>query len=241
MIPLRSEQRLRVVPLATVFIAALCAAVMFRLASLEADRAGSIVTALALVPSRLFAAPLSPGQLVTTVSSTFLHAGWLHLIGNLVFLAAFGPAVEARLGWRRFLLLYLACGAAGALAHALMDPASTRPLVGASGAIAGVLGAHLVLAPRDKITTLVPVGFFFEVASLPAAFVIGLWFLLQLASGVAPVVPGSESASIAWYAHLAGFAAGLVLALPMARSAPKRKQVAAKRGRTGRSSGKRAA
>ncbi len=241
MIPLRSEQRLRIIPLATILIAALCAAAMLRLASLEPNRANSIIVALALVPSRFFASALSPGQLVTTVTSTFLHAGWLHLIGNLVFLAAFGPAVEARLGWRRFVLLYLVCGVAGALAHALVNPVSAQPLVGASGAIAGVLGAHLVLAPRDRITTLVPVGFFFEVASLPAAFVIGLWFLLQLASGIAPVVPGSASASVAWYAHLAGFATGLALALPLAKASTKRPGRASKPARTSRSSRNRAA
>lgn len=202
----------------------LCAGALLRLAMLPAPRASTIVTALGLVPQRFLSDPFAPEQLVTLVTCCFLHAGWVHLGGNLLFLAVFGPVVEDALGWRRFLVVYLAAGAAGALAHLWVTPESPVPLVGASGAIAGVLGAHLVLEPRGRITTVIPVIVFFEVASIPAAFVIGLWFLTQLASGLAPV--GDTAQHVAWFAHLGGFMAGAALTLPVvtARALKKRRQ-----------------
>lgn len=190
---------------------------MVRLAGVQpASRASAIVEALAVVPARFIADPLSPAQLVTLVTSCFLHAGWLHLGGNLLYLLVFGPAVEARLGRLRFAALYLAAGAAGALAHTLVNPDSTTPLVGASGAIAGLLGAHLVLEPRTQVTTLIPALVIFEVASLPAAFVIAVWFVGQAAAGLAPIAATADAETTAWFAHLGGFAAGCLLALPSA-------------------------
>jgi membrane associated rhomboid family serine protease len=189
---------------------------MIRLALLPDVHALAILNALAVVPRRLLAAPLSPGQLLTLVTATFLHAGWLHLGSNLLYLLVFGPTVQARLGWRGFLALYLASGAVAAVAFSLVHPASSAPLVGASGAIAGVLGAHLILEPRARITTLVPVLVVIEVASLPAAFVIALWFALQVVSTLAPVVPGATAPTVAWTAHIGGFLAGLALATPSA-------------------------
>lgn len=189
-------------------VAILCVAALVRLATLPDARAAAIVAALGVTPSRLLASPLSPAQLLTLAVSPFLHAGWIHLAGNLLYLLVFGPAVHERLGTRGFVALYLAGGVAGAVAHSLAHPASTAPLVGASGAIAAVLGAHLLLEPRAKVTTLVPVLVFFEVAALPAAFVIALWFALQLASAVAPVA--DVALPIAWYAHIGGFVLGLV-------------------------------
>ncbi len=215
MIPLRAEKRFAGLSLAVWAVAALCLAALARLSWLSDTRALPIIDALAVVPRRLLAAPSDPAQLITLVSGIFLHAGWIHLLSNLLFLLVFGPAVQARLGWRGFLGLYLASGVAGALAFAITHPQSTAPLLGASGAIAGVLGAHLVLEPRARITTLVPVFVMFEIASLPAAFVIAVWFVLQIASNVAPVVPQSGTNSIAWIAHIAGFVTGLVLATPL--------------------------
>lgn len=210
MIPLRAERRARVTPFAVWLIVSVCALLLFRLAYLPDERASAVVVALGVVPARLVGNPLSLAQWVTTITSAFLHAGWLHLFGNMLYLLVFGPIVQERLGVPRFFGLYLASGLVGAVVHTLMLPESTVPMVGASGAIAGVLGAHLVLEPRSKITTLVPVVVFVELASLPAAFVIAVWFLLQLASAIAPVAAGA-GASTAWFAHIGGFAAGAAL------------------------------
>jgi len=240
MIPLRAERRPRGLTAVTWTVACLCAAAMVRLAQLPSAHAETIVHALAIVPTRLLGSP-SPGQVATLLTSSFMHAGWLHLAGNLLFLAVFGPTVEARLGWRGFTALYLGSGIAGGLAYALAHPSSAVPLVGASGAIAGVLGAHLVLEPRARVTTLVPALVIFEIASLPAAFVIALWFLLQVAATVAAVAPGTAGAEVAWVAHVAGFAAGALLASPIAvRDTVRRGRVARVRA-TARGGQKRAA
>lgn len=140
MIPIRTERRLSGRPVVTWIIGLICSAAMVRLVLMPDDRAVAALEALGVVPARFLAAPLSPAQLVTLVTSAFLHAGWVHLGGNLLYLAVFGPTVEIRLGRLRYTLLYLVSGAAGALLHTLTHPTSTVPLVGASGAIAGILG-----------------------------------------------------------------------------------------------------
>jgi membrane associated rhomboid family serine protease len=214
MIPIRSQNRHKTKPVIAWLIAVTCTAVLVRLASLPTDRASEIVEALGLVPARFLAGLPGLDQLVTLVTCCFLHAGWIHLAGNLLFLLVFGPAVEDAIGHGWFLALFVVAGVAGALSQVAVHPDSMAPLVGASGAIAGVLGAHLVLAPRARVTTLIPVLVVFEVASLPAAFVIGAWFLMQLASGLAPVTGAAEN--VAWFAHLGGFTAGFVLCAPAA-------------------------
>jgi len=198
-----------------------------RLASLPDERSSALMGALALVPLRLLAR-FSISETMTLVSSAFLHAGWLHLAGNLLFLAVFGPAVESRLGWHRFSALYVICGVVGGLAYALTHASSTVPLVGASGAIAGVLGAHLMLEPRARVITLVPAFVIFEIASLPAAFVIALWFALQVAATLAPIA-GPSGAPVAWIAHCAGFIAGVLLACPAAAKSALRRHRSVKK------------
>ncbi|HET6351550.1 MAG TPA: rhomboid family intramembrane serine protease [Coriobacteriia bacterium] len=212
MIPIRARRRSASLPFLTWTLMLTCTAVMVRLALLPDARATSIFGALAVVPARLFSTPFQPGQLITLVTSAFLHAGWVHLIGNLIFLWVFGPVVESRIGRLAFGALYFASGIAGALCFALISPASTTPLVGASAAIAGVLGAAIVLDPTAEITAIIPLVVWFEVAELPAAFMIGMWFLLQVASAVAPVVEGA-GATIAWTAHIGGFVLGAAVAL----------------------------
>ena len=146
------------------------------------------------------------------VSSMFLHGGIAHLAGNMLFLWIFGDNVEDRMGHGRFVVFYVLVGLVAALAHAWSDPASAVPTVGASGAIAGVMGAYFVLYPQSRILTWVPPIFLFEV---PATVFLGLWFLLQLVSGVgASIIPagsGDMTGGIAFWAHVAGFAAGAVL------------------------------
>ena len=142
-------------------------------------------------------------------TSMFLHGGWLHLVGNMWFLWIFGDNVEDVLGSARFVFFYLACGLAAGFTHFILDPSSAVPTIGASGAIAGVLGGYMVLFPRARVLTLVPLGFFLQVMELPAALMIGLWFLVQLASAL--LTEGMQSGGVAWWAHVGGFVAGLAL------------------------------
>jgi membrane associated rhomboid family serine protease len=143
------------------------------------------------------------------LSANFLHGGWLHLIGNMVYLWIFGDNIESRLGHLRYLLTYLMMGAVSQLFHLAANPVSSIPLVGASGAIAGVLGAYFILFPRSRILTLVPLGFFITFVHLPAVIFLAFWFILQLlhatmAAGVQPV---------AWWAHVGGFIVGLAVGI----------------------------
>lgn len=157
---------------------------------------------------------------LSVLYSMFLHGGWLHLLGNMLFLWVFGNNVEDRLGRIRYLLFYLVCGYAAAYAFALVNPDSSEPLIGASGAIAGVLGAYLVLYPRARVWSLVPFLLFIPLR-LPAWLVLGLWFLLQWAYSAGFAV--SQAGDVAYLAHVAGFVLGALLALPLrARSGRRR-------------------
>ena len=147
----------------------------------------------------------------TFLTSMFLHGGWLHLLGNMLFLHVFGDNLEDRMGHGRFLLFYLGAGIAAALAQMLADPASTAPMVGASGAIAGVLGGYLLLYPRARVDVVFIFIVFFKVFPIPAWITLGVWFALQLFSGA--TVP-TDTGGVAYWAHVGGFVAGLVLALP---------------------------
>jgi membrane associated rhomboid family serine protease len=150
-----------------------------------------------------------PAATITLLTSTFLHAGWFHLAANMVYLAVFGPPVEQRLGPGRFALLYMASGLVGSLAYVLAQPLSTAPAVGASGAIAGVMAAYLVLFPGATLGSVAPVLFLHVVESTPTLLLLLLWLLTQVFSSVASL---TTTTGIAWWAHLGGFASGLVLA-----------------------------
>jgi membrane associated rhomboid family serine protease len=164
----------------------------------------------AFVPSVYF----EPGNVVadskSILMSMFLHGGWMHLIGNMLYLWIFGDNVEDRLGHGLYLVFYLVCGWLASLAHAYTDPASTIPSVGASGAISGVLGAYLLMYPHARVLTLIPMGFYTRMAELPAIMVLGLWFVLQLFSGVASLGAG-QATGVAFWAHVGGFVAGMLL------------------------------
>ncbi|MEO7795486.1 MAG: rhomboid family intramembrane serine protease [Thermoanaerobaculia bacterium] len=161
----------------------------------------------ALGPGPLPELALRPLRLLAAL---FLHAGWLHLLGNMAFLAVFGDDIESRLRPRRFLLLYLGSGVIASLAQIAASPRSTLPLLGASGAIAGVLGAFLVLFPEARLSGVLPLGCLVIPMKSRAFLFIPFWFLLQLYGALA-APPGSLVGGVAWYAHLAGFAAGPVL------------------------------
>ncbi len=148
-------------------------------------------------------------NLWTLVSHMFLHGGWLHLLGNLWFLWIFGDIVEDRMGPVRFTLFYLVCGLAAAFAQILSDPASAIPMVGASGAIGGVMGAYARLYPRARIHTLLFLGIFITTIQVPAFLMLGYWFLLQLLGGLPQL--GGGTGGVAFWAHIGGFAAGWLL------------------------------
>src|SRR5690606_25385029 len=145
----------------------------------------------------------------TLLSSMFMHGGWLHLIGNMWFLWIFGNNVEDSMGRLRFLLFYLLSGLGAAFAQLLIDPASTIPMVGASGAIGGVMGAYVVLYPRVGVTLLVFLGFFVTTVRVPAYLMLGYWFLLQLLGGLPQL--GGVAGGVAFWAHVGGFVSGALL------------------------------
>jgi membrane associated rhomboid family serine protease len=142
----------------------------------------------------------------------FLHAGWLHLLGNMLFLVVFGNNIEDRMGKLLYLIFYLACGYAAAYGFAVANPSSTTPLIGASGAISGILGAYLVLYPRARVWSLVPFLFFIPLR-IPAWIVLGLWFVLQWVYSAGIATPGAGS--VAYLAHVFGFLAGALIGLAM--------------------------
>src|SRR6266536_2799650 len=145
-------------------------------------------------------------------TAMFLHGGWLHIGGNMLFLWVFGNNVEDKIGRIPYLLFYLFCGVVASAAQILVDPSSPIPNLGASGAIAGVLGAYLVMFPRRRVYSLVPIVFIFTLLPLPAIVVLGFWFVLQFFSGVTTVA-NHLNGGVAYFAHIGGFAAGLILAL----------------------------
>ncbi len=163
---------------------------------------------------------------VAVLTSMFLHGGVLHFAGNMLYLWIFADNVEDRMGHGRFLVFYLLCGTAAALAQTIVNPDSVVPMVGASGAIAGVMGAYFVLYPRSRIVTLLPLFIFFHIVEIPAIFFLGFWFLLQLMSGVGSMATATgdgPAGGIAFWAHAAGFVAGLSGVLVFRR--PERQRV----------------
>jgi membrane associated rhomboid family serine protease len=229
MIPLHDDNPTRDFPVVTVALIVLCSAVfLWQLGQPQGDLAVlryGVIPAVLLGPAAL-APELEPlPSALTLVTSMFLHGGWMHLIGNMLFLWVFGNNVEDAMGHVRFVAFYLLAGIAAALSHAALLPASTVPMIGASGAIAGTLGAYLLLHPRSRVLVLVWLGIFVTTMRLPAMVVIGVWALLQVVSAALGAGGG-----IAWWAHVGGFVAGLVL-LPLLR---RRGTVLLDRARPGR-------
>lgn len=172
-----------------------------------------------LIPAEFWSgtdlAPTVPFPIwLTLLTSMFLHGGWLHLLGNMLYLWVFGDNVEAALGRWRFVLFYLLAGAGAALLQSVVFPRTTVPMIGASGAIAGVLGAYLVLFPWSRVLTVVPLFIFFHFVEIPAVILLGLWFVVQFFSGIVDL-GGMEG--VAWFAHIGGFLAGAVLVFPLKR------------------------
>jgi len=167
-----------------------------------------VVYTWGLIPYRLV--NLEPLAFVTVFTSMFLHSGFAHLIGNMLYLWIFGDNIEAAMGSLRFTVFYLLCGIGAALGQALVSPLSTVPMVGASGAISGIMGGYLVLFPHAEVETLVFLGYFVRLIRLPTLVVLGSWIVTQLFSGVLSLSM-QATGGVAWFAHIGGFAVGILL------------------------------
>jgi membrane associated rhomboid family serine protease len=204
-------------PYVTVGLIAACVLVYAWQASLPAQAGLYAVYSYGFIPGVLFGDSELPADLVmvpaaaTVFTSMFLHGGLMHLAGNMLYLWVFGNNIEDNLGHRRFFVFYLLCGIAAALAQALPDPASEIPMIGASGAISGVLGAYLVLFPHARVHVIIPFGFLF-LHTMRAGWLLGFWFLFQLLSGL---FSSAAEGGVAWWAHVGGFVAGMALILVM--------------------------
>ena len=214
MIPLRDDNPPALRPVVTVGLIALVTLVFLWQLALGPQGGQAVLYSLGLIPSVFFGLDRLPPEIseipaaLTLLTSMFLHGGWLHLLGNMLYLWIFGDNVEGAMGHGRFLLFYLACGVAAGLAQAVPDPASTVPMVGASGAISGILGAYILLYPRARVLVAIPLGILIRTVRLPAVAVLLLWFAGQLFSSLLGP-PGAGG--IAFRAHIGGFAAGLLL------------------------------
>ena len=213
MIPLRDVIPSRTTPYVTITLIVLNALAWFYELAVPEDLLPVFLQTYGVVPA-YFSAP-------TLVTSMFLHGSWSHVIGNMWFLWIFGDNIEDRLGHGRFVLFYLICGIGAAAGHILMEPRSMLPTIGASGAIAGVMGAYFVLYPHSRVLTLVPLFIYWEIVELPAIFLLGFWFLMQLfGAGIGTIssTSGAESGGIAFMAHIAGFALGALIVFVFRKS-----------------------
>lgn len=218
MIPIRDTIPSKRFPFVTILLIVANALVFIFELSLG-DRLGNFISTFGMSPAqvRIDAAQHSYFWVgVPFFTSLFLHGGWLHLLGNMLYLWIFGDNVEDKMGHGRFALFYILCGLAGSVLQFSMNSSSTIPTIGASGAIAGVLGSYFLLFPKSKVVTLVPIFFFFTFIEIPAVLFLGFWFLMQFFYGTL-ALDGQTSADIggvAWWAHVGGFASGLILVFP---------------------------
>ncbi len=210
MIPLRDENPTRTFAVVTLLlIVANIIIFAYELTLTAEHQLHALLASYALVPAEILAAPSLPAY-GTVFTSMFLHGGLLHLAGNMLYLWIFGNNIEDAVGHLRFVLFYLLCGLAAAATHIAMQPESTVPTIGASGAVSGVLGAYLLLYPRAKVLVVIPIWIFLRFAYLPAWVLLIVWFALQLLSGWW-TVGNPQSDGIAFWAHIGGFLAGLLL------------------------------
>ncbi len=212
MIPLRDDNPTTIRPLVTVGLIVACILIFLWQSSLGVGQ-GAAVYALGVIPAVLFGqAQLAPElgwvtPVLTPMTSMFLHGGIFHLLGNMLYLWIFGNNIEDAMGHGRFVVFYLLCGIAAVFSQALPDTSSVIPMIGASGAISGVLGAYLLLYPRARVLVLIPLGFFLHTMRLKAGLVLAIWFLIQIFSSLS----AGDGPGVAWHAHIGGFVAGIIL------------------------------
>ena len=225
MIPLSDHHPRRTTPVVNILLIAINVLMFWWETRLGYD-IEPVLNHVAFVPAAFWSEPSMVPSIFRALISMFLHGGLLHLGGNMLYLWIFGDDIEDRLGHLRYLVFYLSCGFLATLAHAVMNPNSHAPSIGASGAIAGVLGAYILLFPRERVTTLIPIFIFITVREIPAIIVLGLWFVFQLFVGVGSLgVPQEEAGGVAYFAHIGGFIAGMILIVVMGgfRRAPVRR------------------
>ncbi|UNC93445.1 rhomboid family intramembrane serine protease [Candidatus Contubernalis alkaliaceticus] len=218
MIPIRDNIRPRRFPLVNYAFIGLNILIFLYQVTLGPEGALDFVYTFGVIPENitnvlagdLFV--LGPASLFPLISATFLHGGWLHLIGNMLYLWVFGDNIEDCLGSINYLMAYVLMGVVASLGHIISNPLSPIPLIGASGAIAGVLGAYFILYPWAKVVALIPLGFFFTFVEIPAMIYLLFWFLLQIFNSVLAQV-GDGAQMVAWWAHVGGFISGLVVGI----------------------------
>jgi membrane associated rhomboid family serine protease len=236
MIPIRDNIPSRTFPVVTVGLIVVNVLVfMIELLGLGRGGMREVTMQYGLVPAALTqyfsGGPVPAGRAVLPIfTAIFLHAGFVHLIGNMWYLWIFGDNVEDRLGHLRFLAFFILCGVVGNLAHYVFNSGSPVPAIGASGAVAGVLGVYLVSYPKARILVLIPIFFFLQFIELPALIVLGFWIVLQFVNGAASVVYTQATGGVAWWAHIGGFFAG-ILVFKLFRPRPKISLLALRRDR----------
>ena len=212
MIPIKDINPTERFAIVTLVIIVLNIAVFLYELALGPQAGEMFVDSFALIPARLFSRIPEPFHAVPAgaalFTSMFLHGGFLHIAGNMLYLWIFGNNVEDSMGRIRFIVFYFLCGIAAAYSHALANADSTMPMIGASGAISGVLGAYLVLYPRARVLTLVAFGLYIRTVEVPAMFVLGFWFVLQFLNAL---LSSGAGGGVAWFAHIGGFIAGILL------------------------------
>ena len=215
MFPLRDTIPSRTFPFVTISLIIINMLIFFYELSLG-EQLNTFINNFGIIPSKFQNVHLQhPVQSASAIfplfSSVFLHGGWMHIISNMWYLWIFGDNVEDRTGHIRFLIFYILCGALAGLSHVLMNSSSSVPTIGASGAIAGVMGAYFLLFPRSKIVTLIFIFIFIQIIEIPAVFFLGFWIILQLISGSMSRGLVENSGGVAWWAHIGGFLIGLVM------------------------------
>ncbi len=212
MIPIRDSSRTRTFPIVNITLILTNILVFLWMLSLSQAEMFESAFSMGLIPAR-FSGALKEQNLFAVVSPLltyqFLHGGWFHLISNMLYLWVFGDNVEDSLGHVQYLFFYLIVGAVAGVFQVYFDPASTIPIVGASGAVAGILGAYLLICPNARVLTIIPIFFFVTLAEVRAVFFLVFWFILQLFSGIASI--GIQNVTVAWWAHIGGFLMGMAL------------------------------
>lgn len=218
MIPLRDKNPTQKTPVVNIALIVLNAALFLYQVSLG-PAVEQFFFEFGIVPIDVARAFSNPSTYIEGIlpffTSMFLHGGWLHLGGNMLYLWIFGDNVEDKLGHGRYILFYLLCGLVAGVAHVVIDMNSEIPTVGASGAISGVLGAYLIMFPKARVITVIPLFIFLQIAELPALVVLGFWFVMQFFNGLVSL--GFETGGmggVAWWAHIGGFLTGLILVVP---------------------------
>lgn len=213
MIPLHDDNPTQLTPIVTIAFITICVFVFLHQASLPQESSEVFAHQFGAIPTLIFGHASLPEEVqvgfpasLTLVTSMFLHGGWMHLLGNMLYLWIFGNNIEDAMGHAKFVIFYVISGIVAALSHALTDPSSPIPMVGASGAISAVLGAYLLLFPRAHVLVLLPgIG----MTRVPAGIVLGMWFVMQLISGGISI--GASGGGVAFFAHIGGFVAGMAL------------------------------